>query len=320
MLRVFDQVVSLARAHGPVLVTGESGTGKELAARAIHAESRRRDGPFVAVNCAAVPGELLESEFFGHQQGAFTGASRARLGLFRDADGGTLLLDEISEMPFALQAKLLRVLQEAEVRPVGAGDSVPVDVRIIASTHRELEREVRAGRFREDLFFRLETFQLPLPPLRERGDDLELLAGRFLVRFNLELDRRVHGFSTATLRLLRRYRFPGNVRELQNAVERAVTFCRDDEIRVEHLPERVRGGGVGVETSSTTGSGHQGALRSLAEIEADYIRHVLDRLDGNKRRAARVLGISRRTLYRKLEESPARDATVAAAAPDNISE
>ncbi len=303
MLRVFEEIPRLARARGPVLILGESGTGKELAARAIHAESDRHGEDLVAVNCAGIPQELMESEFFGHEEGAFTGARRSREGLFQEADGGTLLLDEVAEMPLALQAKLLRVLQDGEVRPVGGSRPLRVDVRVVAASHRDLEQEIRERRFREDLFYRLETFHLRLPPLRERGDDLELLAARFLARFELELDRRVDGFSPAALHALKRYPFPGNVRELQNAVERAVTFCNGDEIRPEHLPARIRR-----RTPETTGgaerppwTGEGAELPSLAEVEDRYIRHVLDRLGGNKRRAAEVLGISRRTLYRKLE-------------------
>lgn len=302
MERLFEQITRVGKARGPVLILGESGTGKELAARAVHAESDRRAGPFVAVNCAGIPHELMESELFGHREGAFTGARRERAGLFQEADGGTLLLDEVAEMPAALQAKLLRVLQDGEVRPVGADRNVAVDVRILAASHRDLEAEVDAGRFREDLFYRLETFRLHVPPLRERGDDLVLLAVRFLGRFSQEAGGRVQGFSPAALETLRRYPFPGNVRELQNAVERAVAYCDGPEVRPEHLPARVRrhdAPRTGAETGGSPG-GSDGDLVTLAEVEARHIRRVLERLGGNKRQAARVLGISRRTLYRKL--------------------
>lgn len=302
MRRVFEQIVQLARSRGPVLILGESGTGKELAARAIHAESDRSEGPFVAVNCAGIPRELIESEFFGHREGAFTGASRSRRGLFEEADGGTLLLDEIAEMSLGLQSKLLRVLQEGQLRPVGSTSSVAVDVRVIAASHRDLEAEVAEGRFREDLFYRLETFQLHLPPLRERGDDLDLLTARFLQELSLELGQEVPEVSPPALRALRSHRFAGNVRELRNALERAVAFCNGGPIRPDHLPARIRDGESRVDGAQPGGIGTRGdRLPSLAEVEARYIRQILDRLDGNKRRAARVLGISRRTLYRKLE-------------------
>lgn len=302
MEQLFEQITRVGKARGPVLILGESGTGKELAARAVHEESDRRGGPFVAVNCAGIPHELMESELFGHREGAFTGARRERAGLFQEADGGTLLLDEVAEMPAALQAKLLRVLQNGELRPVGADRNVAVDARILAASHRDLEAAVEAGRFREDLFYRLETFRLHVPPLRERGDDLVLLAVRFLGRFSQEAGGRVQGFSPEALETLRRYPFPGNVRELQNAVERAVAYCDGAEVRPEHLPARIRRHGLPVSAvaSAAAGDGAGEELPTLAEVETRHIRRVLERLGGNKRQAARVLGISRRTLYRKL--------------------
>lgn len=306
MRRVFEQITRLGKARGPVLVLGESGTGKELAARAIHAESERRDGPFVPVNCAGIPHELMESELFGHREGAFTGARRERAGLFQEANGGTLLLDEVAELPTTLQAKLLRVLQNGEVRPVGADRTVAVDVRILAASHRDLESEVDEGRFREDLFYRLETFRLHVPPLRERDDDLALLAVRFLGRFSQEAGGRVQGFSAEALEALRHYPFPGNVRELQNAVERAVAYCDGAEVRPEHLPARIRRHRAPASAASgPSPSGTDGNLLPLADVEAHHIRWVLERLQGNKRQAARALGISRRTLYRKLDETGA---------------
>ncbi len=306
MRGLFDQIRQLARAEGPVLVIGESGTGKELVARAVHAESERAKGPFLAINCAGLPAELLESEFFGHVAGAFTGANRAHKGLFQQADGGTLFLDEIGEMPLPLQAKLLRVLQEGTIRPVGAERELSVDVRIIAASNRPLETEAGREAFREDLFFRLETFILQVPPLRDREEDLELLAAGFVAHFAARSGRPVRGIAPAALAQLRRYPFPGNVRELQNAIERAVTFCHGRSIELEHLPSRIadyrddkaRSAGAELLTQLSDGP----LLPTLEELELRYIEHVLKLVDGNKRRAAALLGIGRRTLYRRLGE------------------
>ncbi|MFC3607503.1 sigma-54-dependent transcriptional regulator [Stutzerimonas tarimensis] len=306
MRGLFDQIRQLARAAGPVLVIGESGTGKELVARAVHAESDRAGAPFLAINCAGLPAELLESEFFGHVAGAFTGASRAHKGLFQQADGGTLFLDEIGEMPMPLQAKLLRVLQEGTIRPVGAERELTVDVRIIAASNRPLETAAGREAFREDLFFRLETFILQVPPLRDREEDLELLAAGFVARFGASSGRSIRGLSRGALEQLRRYPFPGNVRELQNAIERAVTFCHGRTIELEHLPTRiaqykdeaVKGATDELLTQLSDGP----LLPTLEELELRYIEHVLRLVDGNKRRAAALLGIGRRTLYRRLGE------------------
>lgn len=308
---LIEQIRQVARASGPVLVSGESGTGKELVARAIHNESDRAGGPFRAVNCAGIPEGLLESEFFGHAGGAFTGAAKPRKGLFAESEGGTLLLDEIGEMSVGLQATLLRVLQEHAVRPVGADREQPVDVRVIAATHADLEDRVRQGRFREDLFYRLETFTLYIPPLRDRADDVELLTARFLHRFSLQAGKDVRTIAPDALQRLRAYRFPGNVRELMNAVERAVAFCSGPVIGLADLPERVRnapaGGGGGGPASSPGPSDEQllgtGPLPTLAELEQRYTDYVLDSVGGNKRRAAALLGIGRRTLYRRLQRT-----------------
>ncbi len=304
---LFDQIKRTAAADGPVLVLGESGSGKELVARALHACSPRKDQPFLAVNCAGIPEALMESEFFGHEAGAFTGAGDARTGLFREAKGGTLFLDEIAEMPLSLQAKLLRILQDGKVRPVGAHHEEQVDVRIVAATHRDLEAAVREGDLREDLFYRLETFTLNVPPLRERGDDIDFLASRFLVMFNTRMGKSVQGFTPAAMERLRGHAYPGNVRELRNAVERAVTFCDAARIRPEHLPTRIRDGGrpEGISTSpvplASLFSGEQ--LPTLAEVEQRYLRHVLEQVDGNKKKAAEILGITRNTLYRRIGET-----------------
>ena len=312
MAELFADLKRIARGQGPVLLQGESGTGKELAARAIHAESSRAGGPFLAVNCAGIPESLLESEFFGHVEGAFTGATSSRAGLFQEADGGTLLLDEIGEMPSGLQAKLLRVLQEGEVRPVGSDRSTPVDVRVIAATHRDLVADGKKDEavLRRDLYYRLETFRLLLPPLRDRTGDIDLLAARFVQRHAARLDRTPPELGTGFLETLRAYRFPGNVRELENLVERAVTFCEGPRLEPRHLPARVRsptsrenGDGPGSTSSLGLADGLVGPqeIMTLQELERRYVRHVLERVDGNKRRAAALLGIGRRTLYRKLE-------------------
>lgn len=311
MRQLFEQVRVIARAQGPVLINGESGTGKELVARALHAESSRSEGPFLAVNCAGIPAELLESEFFGHASGAFTGARNARPGLLQEADGGSLLLDEIAEMPLLLQAKLLRALQDGWIRPVGQEREVQVDVRIIAASHQDLKQAVTEGRFREDLYYRLETFALNLPPLREREEDIDYLAQRFLRLSALAQQKRVSGFSRTALNALRGYAFPGNVRELQNIVERALVFCDADRIELEHLPERVVQPAAQADTvaMSMPGAGEAeqallagGVWPSLDELQKRYVRFILSETGGNKRRAAALLGIGRRTLYRWLEE------------------
>ncbi len=306
---LFDRITQIARADGPVLVSGESGTGKDLVARAIHAESPRAEKPFLAVNCAGVPAELLESEFFGHAEGAFSGAERERAGLFREADGGTLFLDEIGEMPAPLQAKLLRALQDGRIRPVGADREHVVDVRLIAATNINLTEKVSAGEFREDLYYRLEAFQLEVPPLRERREDLDLLSMSFLARFAAARDRPARRLSEKAQAAMHAYPWPGNVRELKNAMERAVTFCESEEIGPEHLPERIRKA-----PASQAAPGAQAAafpaellegdmLPSLDELRRRYVNYVLERVNGNKRRAAALLGVGRRTLYRWLEET-----------------
>ncbi|MDO3377217.1 sigma-54-dependent transcriptional regulator [Geoalkalibacter halelectricus] len=304
MTGLFATLKQIAAAAGPVLITGESGVGKDLVARALHLESPRKEQPFIAVNCAGIPAELLESEFFGHAAGAFTGAGQSRKGLFAEARGGSLLLDEIAEMPIELQAKLLRILQDGKVRPVGANRETQIDVRIIAATNRNLEEQVRQGRFREDLYFRLETFGLHVPPLRERGDDLDLLAARFVDTLSVQMEREVRGLSDEAINLMRTYPFPGNVRELRNAIERAVAFCNGREIAPAHLPERIRKHRAGanplVGEALLTQLLADSDLPSLEELSNRYVAHVLERLGGNKRRAAQILDISRATLYRRL--------------------
>ena len=311
MRALFEQIRVIGRAHGPVLINGESGTGKELVARALYLESDRADGPFLAVNCAGIPQELLESEFFGHASGAFTGARKSRKGLLQEADGGTLLLDEIAEMPLSLQAKLLRALQDGSIRPVGQDTEETVDVRIIAATHQDLKQKVADGDFREDLYYRLETFALTIPPLRERDEDRELLAHRFLQQLAMSQRKHIQGFSPEAVALLQRYPFPGNVRELQNITERAVAFCNEEWIQPVHLPDRLEQAvendslvaATTPETAQDSGGLLDGpVLPTLEQLQKRYVRMVLNEVDGNKRRAAALLGIGRRTLYRWLDE------------------
>lgn len=307
MRALFDQMIHISRAGGPVLIVGESGVGKELVARAIHEESDRSKKPFIAVNCAGVPGELLESEFFGHRKGAFTGAVRDRKGLFEQAEGGTILLDEIAEMPVGLQAKLLRVLEERRIRPVGSSRDHPVDVRVIAATNRDLAKRMETGEFRDDLYYRLETFQIQVPPLKERGDDLDLLAAFFLEEFSRKMDKSIDSFSSRAMDTLREYAFPGNVRELKNVVERAVAFCPSGEIKPSHFPRRIQEAGRNTAVPLSTNGmemlvKQDERLPTLENIERRYVDHVLETVGGNKRKAAQILGIGRRTLYRKLEE------------------
>ncbi|MCC5878388.1 MAG: sigma-54-dependent Fis family transcriptional regulator [Idiomarina sp.] len=303
MRDLYHQITQVANAGSAVLILGESGTGKELVARAIHQQSERKDGPFLAVNCAGIPKELMESEFFGHAAGAFTGAQKARSGLLKEAHQGTLLLDEIGEMPLELQAKLLRVLQEGRIRAVGSDQEIEVDVRIIAATHRDLEALVTASEFRQDLFYRLETFSLKVPPLRERGDDRELLAQQFIAGLSKDVAS-APALSREALSKIYDYPFPGNVRELQNAMERAVTFCEGKEIKPEHLPERIQQASqLNHERDATaTDEGRPTSLRPLSDVQRDYVRYVLRETGGNKRKAAEILGVTRRTLYRWLED------------------
>jgi DNA-binding NtrC family response regulator len=306
MRHLFTQIEQVAQAGGPVLVSGESGVGKELVARAIHEQSARASGPFVAMNCGAIPASLMESELFGHVAGAFTGASKAREGLFAAADGGTLLLDEIGEMPLDMQATLLRILQDGRVRPVGSTKEVALDVRIVAATNRDLLEEVREGGFREDLYYRLETFALEVPPLRQRGADIDLLVARFIGHFSARLQRNIKGITPEALEHLRGYPFPGNVRELANAIERAVTFCQEERVGLEHLPARIVNAPSVTRVEMANAQQWQpplarGELLPLEDIERSYVHFVLSQVNNNKLRAAEILGIGRRTLYRWLD-------------------
>ncbi|MCK6525695.1 sigma 54-interacting transcriptional regulator [Myxococcota bacterium] len=290
MLQVFQIIRNVAETEATVLVRGESGTGKELVARAIHLESRRRDGPFIAVNCAAFTPSLLESELFGHAKGAFTGAVSARRGIFAQADGGTLFLDEVAELPLELQAKLLRVLQERVLVPVGANEPVEVDVRVIAATHRALREEVRAGRFREDLMFRLRVVPLFLPPLRQRPLDIELLLRRSLDEHNRRGRRGVTSFSPEAMQALLDHPWPGNVRELLNVVEYAFAVGRGPVISLHELPPEFR--------EARPQATPRRAPPSPEEDERARVRAALDRCDGDLDRAAASLGVSRTTFWR----------------------
>ena len=299
---VFGLVRRVADSRINVLIVGESGTGKELVARAIHYNSSRKSGPFVAINCAAIPETLLESELFGHIRGAFTDAKTEKRGLIEEAEGGTLFLDEIGDLPIALQPKLLRVIQERSVLRLGATRTTRVDIRILSATHQDLKEEVRARRFREDLFYRINVLQIDLPPLRKRREDVPLLADFFLKRYTGwsrgdGAGRPIFGFTDAAMALLLDYVWPGNVRELENVVERAVTLAHDGNIGASELPPTLTG-------RHDTPLLDQMLARaiSLEALEGEYIQRVLQQVGGNKMRAAQILKIDRRTLYRKLAE------------------
>jgi two-component system response regulator HydG len=291
--KVFTALAKTASTSATVLVSGESGTGKELAARAIHYSSSRASAPFVPVNCGGIPEGLLESELFGHVKGAFTGATESRAGFFQTADGGTIFLDEISDTSLSMQIKLLRVLEDKEVYMVGATRSRKVDVRIIAATNKDLASLVSKGVFREDLFFRLNVLTIAMPPLRERGDDILLLAHHFAAKFAEEFGKPTPRFSDNALQVLRNYHWPGNVRELENVVQRLVIMTDGDLIEVSDLPSLMR----------FTALRETGLNRTLAEVEGEYIRNVLASVNGNKTRAADILGIDRKTLREKLKKT-----------------
>lgn len=302
MQEIHGLMQRLAGSNATVLITGESGTGKEVVARALHKRSRRRAGPFIAINCAAVPENLLESELFGHVRGAFTDAKSARVGLLAQADGGTVLLDEIGDMPLSLQPKLLRALEERVIRPVGSSQDVAFDVRIVVATHRDLEALVEAGQFREDLFYRINVVHVELPPLRARGGDILQLAQLFLERCATQADKAVGGISAKAAEKLMAYEWPGNVRELRNVMERAVALTGYDTIAVEDLPEKIRNH----EESHIIVAGQDPSeLVTLDEVERRYIARVMQAAGGNKSMAAQILGLDRKTLYRKLN-GPAR--------------
>jgi transcriptional regulator with PAS, ATPase and Fis domain len=298
MQEVFETIRKVAATDGTVLVTGKSGTGKELVARAIHFASKRSENLILAVNCGAIPENLFESELFGHKRGAFTGASADRVGFFKAADGGTLFLDEVSEIPLHLQVKLLRVLETRDVTPVGTSAPIPVDVRIIASTNRNLSQEVEAGRYREDLFYRLNVVEISLPPLAERRDDIPLLVEHFVAKYGREMSKRMKGVDNEVMKLLMAHSWKGEVRELENIIERGVIFAEGDLVTRKDLPvgfDHREGGAYAFDTGCT--------LRDAThDFEQQYITRVLREHRFNKEKVAEALEISLSSLYRKIED------------------
>jgi DNA-binding NtrC family response regulator len=289
--RVMEKV---ARTDSSVLITGESGTGKELVARAIHFSSDRANNRFLPINCGALPENLLESELFGYKRGAFTGAGQDKVGLLKAADKGTILLDEIGELPLALQVKLLRALQEREAYPLGANDPVAFDVRVLCATNKNLEAEVKAGRFREELLYRINVININLPALRDRQDDIPLLANHFLRKYEKSLSRTAMRFSKGAMRLMLNYAWPGNVRELENTIERAAILAETDVIHSHDLPDKLRSTSPVIASIENTGL-------TLEELEREHIKRVLDKVENDKVKAAQVLGIHLSTLYRKVQ-------------------
>ncbi|RJQ77911.1 MAG: sigma-54-dependent Fis family transcriptional regulator [Desulfobacteraceae bacterium] len=298
MKNLLETVALVAPTGATVLIQGESGTGKELIANAIHQNSPRRDRPLIKVNCAALPETLLESELFGHEKGSFTGATSYRKGRFQLAHQGTIFLDEIAEMPMALQSKILRVLQEREFEPIGSSTSIQTDTRVITATNRNLQEEIKAGRFREDLYYRINVVSVTAPALRERRNDIPLLADFFLKRYAGKNHRAVKGFTPKAMDLLMRYHWPGNIRELENVIERAVIMARGHLITLEEFPDTLKNLASPEKDSKIEPS----AERSLKEVEKELILRTLEETDGNRTHAARILGISRRTLQLKLKE------------------
>ncbi len=298
MRRVYDLMERVADSEASILITGESGTGKEVVARALHRHSRRAAGPFVAINCAAMPENLLESELFGHVRGAFTDAKSAQGGLFAQANGGTIFLDEIGDMPIGLQPKILRALQERTVRPVGGRTELPIDVRVIAATNRDLESAIEDGRFREDLYYRINVVTLPLPPLRARSADILPLAQTFVAELADRSGKHVTGIAPPAAERLLSYSWPGNVRELKNCIERAVALARFDQIVVDDLPEKIRD----YRSSHViVASDDPSELVPMEEVERRYVARVMEAVGGNKTAAARILGFDRKRLYRMLD-------------------
>ena len=298
MLDLIGQIERAGPSGAAILITGESGTGKELVARAPHDSSARKAKPFIAVNCAALPEALIESELFGHAKGAFTDARDARRGLFAQADGGTLFLDEIGDLPLNLQAKLLRVLEQQTIRPIGSDQEQAINVRVLSATHQDLEAKVEREEFRQDLYYRLNVIEIEVPPLRARGNDVLLLAHTFLQQFAEKSGKAVVGIAEPAATKLLGYDWPGNVRELRNVLERAVAMTQYDRVIVDDLPARVQ---QFTRNEFVFGSEDPSNLVSLAELEQRYIVHVLQMVGNNRTRAARLLGLDRKTLYRKLK-------------------
>ena len=312
---VYDVIEKVADTPSTVLITGESGTGKELIARALHENSSRKDKAFVSVNCAAIPPDLLESEFFGYERGAFTGAVTSKPGRFELANGGTLFLDEIGEIPVSMQVKLLRALQERQFERVGGIKTITVDSRLVAATNRDLKASIADGGFREDLYYRLNVVHVHLPPLRDRPSDIPLLLEHFVQKFNAKLHRSTTGFEDAAMKQLFRYGWPGNIRELENVVERCMIFAEDGEVGVQHLPAEVRNSegdlGPGLVAGIGTTPGETGLKEAVREatlkLERQFIRRALDQTGGNVTHTARLLKISRKSLQNKMKELGLRD-------------
>lgn len=297
MQRVFDLINKVSATDSTVLITGKSGTGKELVAKAIHFNSKRKDQPFITVNCGAIPETLIESELFGHKKGSFTGAVADRMGYFKAADGGTLFLDEISEMPIQLQVKLLRAIEQKEITPVGISTSIAVDVRIIVATNRDLQKEITAGRFREDLFYRLNIIDIKLPSIAERKEDIPLLVDHFIQRFRQEMKKDIQGIDNTAMQLLIQHEWKGEIRELENVIERATIFCNDKYISTNELPELFRSG-----TNIATNENFASLEAAMNNLERQYILAELRKHNFNKEQTAQILKISLPTLYRRIKD------------------
>jgi len=302
MLKVYDLIETVAPTDATVLIYGESGTGKEMAANAIHLQSPRKNGPFIKVNCSALPETLLETELFGHEKGAFTGAIRQRKGRFELANGGTLFLDEVGEISLAVQVKLLRVLQERQFERVGGNETLSVNVRLICATQRDLKEEIRKGAFREDLYYRLNVVPVLLPALRERREDILLLADHFISRFSKKMGKEITGLSQDAKTLLLKYHFPGNIRELENMLERAIALIKGKMIQAEDLPEEICGQASVAQTICDKIRGTKPLSPAVNLFEKEYIQSVLEKTKGKKGQAAEILGISRKTLWEKIKE------------------
>lgn len=300
MARVYETIEQVAGLDVDVLIHGETGSGKELVARAVHRRSRRAERPFIPVDCGAIPDNLLESEFFGHERGAFTGADSRRVGLLEAADRGTFFLDELGELPLLLQAKLLRTLQERKIRRVGGRDEIDVDVRVVAATARNLEELMREGLFREDLYYRVNVVNIELPPLRERGDDLGLLAERFVLRYSREMGKQVAGITPEAYLVLRAYEWPGNVRELQNVIRRAIALAKESLIGLNDLPDSLVTS-AGEKRSAEGGGFFDLREQCVATFEHDYLAALLKRHRGNVKTAAAEARVPRGTLYRLMK-------------------
>ncbi|KUG25339.1 two component, sigma54 specific, transcriptional regulator, fis family [hydrocarbon metagenome] len=295
--QIINVLESVAQTDSSVLITGESGTGKELAARAIHLNSLRRTGPFVAVNCSAFAESLIESELFGHEKGAFTGAIKSKVGRFELAQNGTLFLDEIGDLSITVQTKLLRVLETKEIERVGANKTIKIDTRIIAATNKDLEKEIEAGRFREDLYYRINVMNIQLPPLRERKDDLPILVNHFIEKFNSKFGRNIKHFSSSAFDILIDYKFPGNIRELENVIEHCFVLCNSDVIQIEHLPKRLREGIFHLVANNVSNN-----LSHIKDAERNIIINILQKHNGNRSKTAEELNIHPTTLWRKMKK------------------